>query len=131
MDLKVYQELSKRTMPKVGSTITQDGDSVVLSRAGIVSNYALGVGGESGELADYLKKVLYHGHEFERDHVIKELGDIMHYVSGIATLYDIDMEDVLDVNITKLSKRFPNGFNSKDSIKRVDVEPESPRGLPF
>lgn len=122
MDIKTFQELSKRTMPKIGTTENIDGDNTVLSRAMIAANYALGLSGEAGETSDYIKKVIFHGHPFDRDKLVKELGDIMHYASGVATLFNIDMEEVLDKNIEKLQKRYPNGFTQEDSIKRVDCD---------
>lgn len=38
----------------------------------------------------------------------------------ILNIYNIKIEDVLQGNIDKLKKRFPEGFKSKDSINRVD-----------
>ena len=108
-----YQELSKRTMPLY--------DNVVIHRDTMI-NYALGVAGEAGEVADLIKKKQFHGHEVTADEIKKELGDVLHYLSGIATLFDIDLEDVATANIEKLRKRYPNGFSVEDSIARKDVE---------
>jgi len=120
-DIQEFQALSKRTMPVVGSTIKVDGDDVVLSRGLIAANYSQGLAGEAGEVTDIVKKHVWHGHAISRDDVVKELGDVMHYVAGVATLFEIPMEEVLGTNIDKLKKRFPNGFNQEDSIKRVDT----------
>lgn len=122
MEIKEFQELSKRTMPKVGSKVNAYGDTLVMSKPMIVSNYAQGLAGEAGEVCDGLKKVVYHGHNLDVDDLEKELGDIMHYVVGLATLNGISMENVLDKNIEKLRKRFPEGFNTVASIERVDVK---------
>ena len=59
MNFKEYQEQSKRTMkPKT---------SDMLKSCINLSNYCMGLAGEAGEVVDYMKKVLHHGHEFDRD----------------------------------------------------------------
>jgi NTP pyrophosphatase (non-canonical NTP hydrolase) len=109
MKLNEYQELSKRTMPKeVG----------LESKA----NYAMGLSGEAGEVTDLLKKELFHGHPSDPLSVLKELGDTLHYLAGLATMYGFTLEEVATKNIQKLMKRFPEGFNESDSIKRVDTK---------
>jgi hypothetical protein len=40
----------------------------------------------------------------------------------ILHIHDITLKQVLDTNVQKLNKRFPNGFSSEDSIKRVDTK---------
>lgn len=117
MRLNEFQEMSKRTMPNGGVSI----DGKMQYSAHNVGNYAMGLAGESGEVIDYLKKVLHHGHAIDRDVFIKECGDVLHYLSGLCTMFDISLEEVATINILKLKKRYPNGFNKKDSIERKDV----------
>ena len=105
MDLNEFQRLSTRTLPQ-GSTFNR------------LSNYAMGLSGEAGEVTDELKKVIYHGHDLNIDKLEKELGDVLHYVSGLATLLDLSLSDVAEKNIEKLKARYPNGFSEKDSRNR-------------
>lgn len=112
MDFNTYQELSKRTMPPYGN---------YAEHRDTLGNYALGLAGESGETVDLIKKKLHHGHEVSLEEIKNELGDVLHYLSGIATIFDISLQDVAEANLAKLSKRYPNGFNTADSIARVDV----------
>lgn len=108
MKLNDYQLVSKRTMP-----------SVYDDRA--KTNYAMGLSGEAGEVTDLIKKEVFHGHEVDPEKVKKELGDLMHYAAGLATMYGFTLEEVAMANIKKLMTRYPNGFNKEDSINRVDV----------
>lgn len=78
----------------------------------------LGLAGESGEVCDMLKKVLYHKHLLNLELLTKELGDVLWYIADIATKYQITLDDVAQVNIKKLQARYPNGFNTKRSINR-------------
>lgn len=85
--------------------------------------YALGVAGEAGEVADMVKKHLGHGHELDRDKLIKELGDVLWYVAGLAHLLDVPLSHVAFQNVLKLEKRYPNGFSHEASKARVDEQP--------
>lgn len=82
---------------------------------------ALGVAGEGGEVADVVKKHVFHGHPFDREKVKGELGDVLWYVAMLARACDTDLNEIAQMNIEKLRKRYPNGFTKQDSIKRVDV----------
>ena len=52
----------------------------------------------------------------------KELGDIAWYLAEAATALDITLESVLEANVEKLKKRYPEGFETKRSIERADVK---------
>lgn len=80
----------------------------------------LGVTGEAGELANEVKKILYHKHEMDKERLILELGDILWYVADLCTVFDTTLEDVAALNIEKLRKRYPNGFTTQESINRKD-----------
>ncbi len=80
----------------------------------------LGVAGEAGEVADLLKKHLGHGHPLDRERLVSELGDVLWYVATLATTIGASLSEVADVNITKLTARYPDGFSSERSQKRED-----------
>nr|WP_041113228.1 nucleoside triphosphate pyrophosphohydrolase family protein [Bacillus badius] len=113
MNFNEYQELSKRTMP--------DHDNAE-KRFLAVANYSLGLMGESGELGDLIKKEIFHGHPADLEKVKKEAGDVLHYLAGIATLYGFSLQEAAGMNIEKLKKRYPEGFSTEASMKRVDVK---------
>lgn len=39
-------------------------------------NGVMGLAGESGECVDMMKKYLFQGHELDKEHMAKELGDV-------------------------------------------------------
>jgi NTP pyrophosphatase (non-canonical NTP hydrolase) len=86
------------------------------------ANFGLGITGEAGEVADLLKKHVFHGHELNRDKLAKELGDVMWYVATIATTANLSLEEIAEKNIEKLRKRYPNGFKTEDSVNRRDEQ---------
>jgi NTP pyrophosphatase (non-canonical NTP hydrolase) len=79
---------------------------------------ALGLAGEAGELADYIKKVVGHGHEMDQNRVVKEMGDVYWYLAAIASWMDVDSSLILQANIQKLTERYPDGFSTERSVNR-------------
>ena len=82
---------------------------------------ALGLAGEAGEVADTIKKAVFHQHGIDRSVIIKELGDVLWYVAALCTKLDVSMSEVMERNIEKLHKRYPAGYSSAASKERADV----------
>lgn len=110
MTIKEYQSLAMRTV------------NSELSKKDMLLNSVMGLCGESGEAIDIVKKWHAHGHELDKERFAKELGDIAWYLAEAAEAIDMDLEDIMVANIEKLKKRYPEGFSTEASIKRVDVE---------
>lgn len=106
MTVNEYQKECLRTEPKF---LTR-GDETLMG--------LMGLNGEAGECIDLYKKVLYHGHPLDREHLAKELGDVAWYLAVTAHAIDYDLETILQMNIDKLYNRYPNGFEEKRSINR-------------
>ena len=86
----------------------------------LLLNSALGLCGESGEVADLLKKYHFQGHNLDIDHVAKELGDIAWYLAVGAYAIGYDLETILQMNVDKLKARYPNGFSVDRSLHRSE-----------
>lgn len=106
MDIREFQRVSTRTLNKE------------LSKEKQVSNMIFGANGELGEVTDILKKHLYQGHRINKQHLAEEIGDTLFYIVNLCTIYGLDVEDILQGNVDKLKKRFPNGFDADRSINR-------------
>ena len=106
MTINEYQALAMKTL------------NPELSQKDILINGVMGLCGESGEAIDIVKKWLAQGHELDREHLAKELGDIAWYLAETATALDLSLEDIFEANIEKLKKRFPEGFEADRSINR-------------
>ena len=91
-----------------------------LSNEEVLCNGVMGLCGEAGEAIDLVKKHLYHGHPLDREALIKELGDIAWYLAEAATALDLSLEDILQANLDKLKKRYPEGFSSQQSMIRLE-----------
>lgn len=89
-----------------------------LSKKDVLINGVMGLCGESGEAIDIVKKHLHQGHPLDKEKLAKELGDIAWYLAESAWALDIPLEDILQGNIDKLKKRFPEGFSTERSIQR-------------
>ena len=82
----------------------------------------MGLCGESGEAIDIVKKWLAQGHQLDKEHLAKELGDIAWYLAEAATALDLNLEDILEANIEKLKKRYPEGFDIHRSLERNEKD---------
>jgi NTP pyrophosphatase (non-canonical NTP hydrolase) len=107
MQINEYQTLAMTTLNKN------------LTKKEILVNSVMGLNGEAGEAIDIVKKHLFHGHELNKEELIKELGDVAWYLAEAAYALDIDLETILIKNIEKLKKRYPEGFCKENSINRV------------
>ena len=108
MQLNEYQKLAMTTLNKE------------LSQKDVLINSVMGLCGESGEAIDIVKKWLAQGHELDKEHLAKELGDIAWYLAEAATALDMSREDICQANIDKLKKRYPHGFDSQRSLTREE-----------
>lgn len=124
MTVTEYQNLAMRTNDGHCTGRVHDCIMKNLRRSnlnvGELLNGALGLSGESGEVADMIKKYIFHGHDLDRDELIKELGDVCWYVALLCEAIDVDLDDVMIRNIEKLKKRYPEGFSSEASINRKE-----------
>lgn len=108
MTINEYQQLAMTTL------------NPALDKKDVLINGVMGLCGESGEAIDIVKKWLAQGHELDRERLAKELGDIAWYLAETAYALDIPLEDVLQANIDKLKKRYPEGFDSQRSVCREE-----------
>lgn len=70
----------------------------------------LGLAGESGEVANKVKKLMRDGITPEaQDALISEIGDVLWYLSAVCTELDIALDGVAELNLDKLNKRFAAG----------------------
>jgi len=96
MTFKEYQKLSKKTAiyPNIGNNFIYP---------------TLGLAGEAGEVAEKIKKVLRDREGIldkkVKEDIKKELGDVLWYVSQLATELGFSLDSVASFNIEKLSSR--------------------------
>lgn len=106
MTINEYQKLAMTTL------------NPELNPKDVLINGVMGLCGESGEAIDIVKKWLAQGHELDKEKLAKELGDIAWYLAETAYALDIPLEQILQGNIEKLKKRYPEGFDSSRSVNR-------------
>lgn len=106
MNGKEYQALAMRTC-----SIPYDLKDDRLRHA------VFGLASEAGEVAGIMQKV-YQGHEFDKEHIKKELGDCLWMIAEACEALDFSMDDVMQLNIDKLKARYPEGFTAERSLHR-------------
>lgn len=73
---------------------------------------AIGINAEGGEIMEIVKKMVFQGkpwNEETKHHLKRELGDVMFYIITCCISLDVTIEEVIQMNVDKLEKRYPNG----------------------
>ncbi len=108
MSLKEYQEACKETAKKFDIKEKE------------IFTWGLGIAGEAGDVASCIKKTFAHNNDV-KDGIKENLGDTLWYAAMICNFFNWDFEEILNENLAKLKKRYPNGFTMKDA-KRDKVD---------
>lgn len=115
--MKTFDEYQQEAARTGGSDLRDSNTLKGLSCAG------LGLAGESGEVADIIKKVVHHGRDLDAEMEAKlkrELGDVLWYAAHLCNVLGWKFSDVATANVEKLRARYPSGFNTEDSIAKRD-----------
>lgn len=106
IDLKTYQEICKTTAKKFECPTME------------ILTWGLGISGEAGDVASCIKKT--YSHQNDQKAGIKEnVGDTLWYCAMICNFFGWDMNEVLEENVEKLKKRFPNGFTLEAASRKM------------
>jgi len=73
---------------------------------------AIGLGSETGEFQEIVKKLFFQGKPLTEEtvfHMVRELGDIIWYWTNACRALNLDPNDVISENVTKLKARYPSG----------------------
>ena len=85
---------------------------------------ALGLGAESGEFTEVVKKIILQGKPYNEDnvfHMKRELGDSCWYIAQACMALDTTFDEIIEMNVDKLKKRYPGGeFNVHQSENRKE-----------
>lgn len=95
MDFNTYQKLAEMT-------------AVYPDKGGIkgLAYTALGLTGESGEVANKVKKLLRDGMTLDKiPAIVDELSDVLWYISAVASELNVNFDDIAVRNIEKLKAR--------------------------
>ena len=111
-DFDTYQDFS---MSRAGSDLGER-DRLILA--------GLGMAGEAGEVADLVKKAIYHNAPLDREKLILEAGDVLWYVAYLADALGVPLSRIAEANREKLLRRYPNGFSAQDAQRRLDEVPK-------
>jgi NTP pyrophosphatase (non-canonical NTP hydrolase) len=109
MTIEEYQEDAARTIRRGIGT------------CGLLIEGALGIASEAGEVVDVVKKFAFQGHALagpEVEHLVEELGDVLWYMTEIMIASGVPMERVMQTNVKKRKRRYPEGFDAARSVAR-------------
>lgn len=117
-----YQALAMRTNDRKGTErllfLANVTNKHGVEEFGGVLNGCLGLAGESGEVLDMVKKWVFHEKDLDKDHLKKEIGDVMWYVAMLCESFGFDLDEILQMNVDKLKARYPEGFDPEKANHR-------------
>ena len=73
---------------------------------------AAGMSAEAGEFTEIVKKIVFQGKPVNEEnlfHMKRELGDIMWYVAQACMGLNTSIDEIIEMNVEKLEKRYPGG----------------------
>lgn len=73
--------------------------------------FALGLGGETGEVLEIIKKAKRDLAIPDVPHLKEELGDVLWYVANLCTAFGLSLEEVINSNVHKLCERYAKPVN--------------------
>jgi NTP pyrophosphatase (non-canonical NTP hydrolase) len=82
----------------------------------------MGLTTEANEIVYNIQKAMFRDTEIDVPNIKEELGDVMWYVGEIINQLDLDFNEILNLNVEKLQKRYSNGFNPHESVARDTTE---------
>ena len=88
---------------------------------------AVGMSAEAGEFTEIVKKIVFQGKPVNEEnlfHMKRELGDIMWYVAQACMGLNTSIDEIIEMNVEKLEKRYPGGsfdVHYSENRKQGDV----------
>jgi NTP pyrophosphatase (non-canonical NTP hydrolase) len=111
------------------NSIVKPGDEIICQltpQQAHLLHMAVGVSGEAGELLDAIKKHCVYQKQIDLNNVMEEAGDILFYLTGLLGELDMTIEECIEANMNKLSKRYPQGtYSNTAAIARADKLPDT------
>ena len=83
-----------------------------------LTHYSLGLGTETGEVLDILKKRLAYGKPIDMVNLKEELGDLLWYVARLCGEFGFTFEELMETNIAKLKARYGEKFTEDAALNR-------------
>ena len=87
---------------------------------------ALGLSSEAGEFTDAVKKTLVYGKALDKENLLEELGDLCWFIALACEVLNVEMTDIMEQNIEKLKKRYPEKYSDELAIQRLDKARSNP-----
>ena len=104
-NIQEYQKICKTTAKKFDNPEIE------------ISTWGLGIAGEAGDIAGCIKKTFAHKND-QRKGIRENIGDTLWYIAMICNFFNWDLQEILQENINKLSKRYPQGFTIEDAQRK-------------
>ena len=111
MQANTYQEEMKKFVS--AKTVSPEQSDLIHS--------ALGVTAEAGEFSDLIRKAIFYDRPLDKDHAVKELGDVCWYIALACNTLGVSFEEIMETNINKLNARYSSGsFTAEEANNKKE-----------
>lgn len=73
-----------------------------------------------GNICDYIKKIYFQGHSMDKEQIKMHISILFSLLLDVIDIKGYDVEEIWQLNINKLKKRYPDGFKVSDSVNREE-----------
>jgi NTP pyrophosphatase (non-canonical NTP hydrolase) len=114
LELEAKKWMKEKYMYGITGTAYQIGacDTAIFPKNKAMEYLTLGLTGESGEIANKVKKFIRDGappDEYKKIQIAYEIGDVMWYCAVLAKELDMDLGHIMEKNLEKLADRKKRG----------------------
>lgn len=102
-----------------------DGDTFQYTVDTYAIHAILGLDTEAAELMEHLQDALIFGTQVDRGQVINEAGDMLWYLAMLFRYLDVTFEEVAELNLQKLARRYPEKFTEALAMGRDELNEEA------
>ena len=130
-----YDVIHERLHPNpIGLAKNREGEDVAVipneddanPRALRLLHAGMGIATEAGEFVDPLKKHIFYGKDLDVENLKEEMGDLLWYIGIACDTLGVTVQELMEANIAKLRKRYPEQFTEADALERKDKSGKEP-----
>ncbi len=96
------------------------GEPIQINQVRKLKRAISGMVNEAGELNQIIHKAAYRGHDLDLNELTKEASDVMFHVQQFCNAIGITLDELIAINVRKLTARYPDGYDPDLDKNRTD-----------
>lgn len=80
----------------------------------------LSINAAAAQVSEYIKKSAFFGHEIDLVEIAHRLSVVWWHIPHLVRIFRVPLDAILEGNIVKLKRRYPDGFSQERSLNRAE-----------